>query len=211
MGRWRANGEEIVFMGPVRWVIASPMEAFLESLATQLLREQALQLGSQRVELLSVEVEAPLGHRRPLLVEALAPITVYSTLYTADGKRKTYYYSPFEAEFEELLLKNLARKARTWYGKDVEAEGGIRPVKVSPRDEHIVKYKGTVIKAWTGVYELDLPLKLLELAFDAGLGAKNSQGFWCIGVWQPSSPRARGNRNRNKNRDKTGKGGSRDA
>jgi CRISPR-associated endoribonuclease Cas6 len=185
LGRWRPRGDHrIAFYGPVQLVVASPIGAFLESLAVHLLQERQLRLGLREFELVSLEVEPLPPLTRPLLVEALSPITVYSTLYTAEGKRKTYYYSPFEAEFEELLLKNLARKVRTWYGKEIEAEGHIRPVKVSPRDEHVLKYKGTVIKAWTGIYELELPPALFEMAFAAGLGAKNSQGFGCIGVWR---------------------------
>jgi CRISPR-associated endoribonuclease Cas6 len=185
MGRWRPDGEGIFFRGPVRWLVASPWEELLSSLVEHLLQSRELKIGTQSIHVENIEVEPPLEPRRPITVQALSPVTIYSTLYTAEGKRKTYYYSPFEAEFEELLLKNLARKARTWYGKDVEAEGHIRPVKVSPRDEHIVKYKGTVIKAWTGVYELDLPPELFRMAFDAGLGAKNSQGFGCLAVWNP--------------------------
>jgi len=194
MGRWRTDGEQIVFSGPVRWLVASPWEELLSSLVEHLLKGPKLELGSQPIHVENIEVEPPLEPRRPITVQALSPITVYSTLYTAEGRRKTYYYSPFEAEFEELLLKNLARKARIWSGRkarcegsygEVKAEGHIRPVKVSPRDEHIVRYKGTVIKAWTGVYELDLPPELFRMAFDAGLGAKNSQGFGCVAVWSP--------------------------
>jgi len=70
-------------------------------------------------------------------------------------------------------------------GRKSHWEGHIRPFKVSSRDEHVVKFKGTVIKGWTGVYELDLPLELWEMAYHAGLGAKNSQGFGCIGLWEP--------------------------
>jgi CRISPR-associated endoribonuclease Cas6 len=185
MGRWRAEGEGIVFMGPVRWVVASPWEELLSSLVEHLLKSPKLELSSQSIRVEGITVEPPLEPKRPIVVQALSPITAYSTLYTVEGRRKTYYYSPFEDEFEELLLKNLARKVRIWYGKEVEAEGSIRPVKVSPRDEHIVKYKGTVIKAWTGIYELNLPEELFQMAFEAGLGAKNSQGFGCIAVWNP--------------------------
>lgn len=185
-GRWHVAGNEMVFLGPVQFVIASPMNDFLESLVTHLMRQRNLQLGRQRIGLDAIEVELPVAPRRPMLVQALSPITVYSTFETAEGRRKTYYYSPWEPEFERLLLQNLQRKARIWYGREVPLEGYIRPFKVSPRDRHVVKYKGTVIKGWTGVYELDLPPELWEMAYHAGLGAKNSQGFGCIGVWERS-------------------------
>lgn len=184
-GKWRAEGERIIFSGSVQLVIASPMNDFLESLVTHLMRHRLLQIGMQQVELGAIEVERPVVPRRPILVQALSPITAYSTFVTAEGNRKTHYYSPGEREFELLLLQNLQRKVRVWYGRDLEAQGRIRPVKVSPRDEHIVKFKGTVIKAWTGIYELDLPSEYFEMAYQAGLGAKNSQGFGCLALWEP--------------------------
>ena len=49
-------------------------------------------------------------------------------------------------------------------------------------DLKIMKYGDTVIKAWSGVYELDLPEPFFLLAYDAGLGSKNSQGFGMVEV-----------------------------
>nr|BAL52720.1 CRISPR-associated Cas6 family protein [uncultured prokaryote] len=164
------------------------MTDFLGSLATHLISQRSLRLGYTELYLESLEVEPPITPKRPILVQALSPITVYSTLLTSEGKCKTYYYCPWEREFEALLLKNLQRKARVWYGSPIREEGHIRPSKVSPRDEHIVKFKDTIIKAWTGIYELDLPTEYLEMAYYAGLGAKNSQGFGCVALWQPPAP-----------------------
>ncbi|MBC7262393.1 MAG: CRISPR-associated endoribonuclease Cas6, partial [Chloroflexi bacterium] len=48
--------------------------------------------------------------------------------------------------------------------------------------EAIVLFKGTVIKGWTGLYELNLPEPYFSLAYDAGLGAKNPQGFGMVEV-----------------------------
>ncbi|NSW80643.1 MAG: CRISPR-associated endoribonuclease Cas6, partial [Chthonomonadetes bacterium] len=55
---------------------------------------------------------------------------------------------------------------------------------VNKRNEHIVFYKDTVIKAWSGVYEVSLPEPLFRMAMDAGLGSKNSQGFGCMGIYE---------------------------
>jgi CRISPR-associated endoribonuclease Cas6 len=49
----------------------------------------------------------------------LSPITVYSTLYTAEGKKKTYYFSPYEQEFSQLVSINLARKYRAYKGEGI--------------------------------------------------------------------------------------------
>jgi len=117
---------------------------------------------------------------------------VYSTLTTPDGRKKTYYYAPQEPEFSRLVLENLRRKIRAWTGEDVPLDGAtFRPVKVSNRNLVVARYKGTIIKGWTGIYELDAPEPYFRMALDAGLGAKNSQGFGFVTVWQPRAGRTR--------------------
>jgi CRISPR-associated endoribonuclease Cas6 len=58
----------------------------------------------------------------------------------------------------------------------------IKPLRVNKRNEVIAIFKGTVIKGWTGIYELQLPEPYFSLAYDAGLGSKNSQGFGMVEV-----------------------------
>ena len=129
------------------------------------------------------EVEPLAEVSRPVRVQALSPIATYSTLMTADGRKKTYYYSPFEREWEEQLLANLRRKAQALGWEKVRLSGlegaHIRPIKVDKRDLRIMNYRETVIKAWTGVYELDLP----EPFFLIGLRCRS---------WREETPRGLG-------------------
>jgi len=184
LGRYRINGDTIEFSGPVRVHIGSVHEEILESLALHLLREPQVRLGKEPCEVAGIEVEPLPRISRPMLVRTLSPITVYRTLYTAEGKRKTYYFNPSEEEWEELILANLRRKARAlgWEKPRLEGLTGahIRPMRVGKRDERIMRYRETVIKGWTGIYELDLPEPFFLLAYDAGLGAKNPQGFGMV-------------------------------
>lgn len=52
-----------------------------------------------------------------------------------------------------------------------------------------MRYRETVIKGWTGIYELDLPEPFFYLAYDAGLGSKNSQGFGMLKVVEDKNNR----------------------
>jgi CRISPR-associated endoribonuclease Cas6 len=121
-----------------------------------------------------------------VLVRALSPITTYSTLFDAAGKKKTYYYNPWEREFSQKILDNLHRKARAYYGEDEvlpSLDGTyMKPVRVSKRNEVIINFKGFWIKGWTGLYELNLPGPYFTLAYNSGLGSKNSQGFGMVEV-----------------------------
>lgn len=110
-----------------------------------------------------------------------SPITVYST-FEKEGKKKTYYYNPLEKDFNELVKRNLLYKYSSYNdGKTFEGEIKITPVKHTLK-ENIVLYKGTVIKGWSGEFKIEAPKEILEIAYGAGLGSKNSQGFGCIEV-----------------------------
>ena len=189
-GRFRRQNGNLIFEKTIALSVSSPVTDLLESLALRLLHERNLTLGGFSLELTSVEVALPPTYRRPVLLKALSPITVYSTLEAPDGRKKTYYYAPQEPEFGRQVLENLRRKIRAWTGEDIPPDGAaFRPVKVSNRNLVVARYKGTVIKGWTGIYELDAPEPYFRMALDAGLGAKNSQGFGFVEVWAPKGRR----------------------
>lgn len=171
---------KIVINPPFELVISSPVNRFIESLAEVMLRKESLHLGENKVyfDAINVYAQPKLGEK--VQVKMLSPMTVYSTLSKLDGRKKTYYYSPFEREFSELIEKNLRKKHRAYFGKDSDGDFTIKPSKVSRRDEKIIIYKGTVVKGWMGFYELSGSSELLKLAYDAGIGSKNSQGFGCF-------------------------------
>ena len=165
--------------------VGSPDVDFLESLVLHLVKKGDIKLNGARCSLVAVEVEVPVEASGPVTVRALSPIVVYSTLRDGSGKKKTYYYNPWEREFQEKILENLKRKWAAFHkGKEPPPMEGayIKPLKVSKRNEAIVIFKGTVIKGWNGLYELYLPEPYFRLAYDAGLGSKNSQGFGMVEV-----------------------------
>lgn len=181
-GKSIIDERRIFFEGNVNLIISSCYDEFIQVFASNLLRNGMFHLAGEVLEVISVEVESVPAYRDNIVIKALSPITIYSTLITKDGKKKTYYYSPFEFEFEKLIIDNLRKKARVWFNEEIVG-GTIKPYKVSTRNEKVIVYKNTVIKGWDGLYELKLPPKLFQLAFDTGLGSKNSQGFGCIEIW----------------------------
>lgn len=176
----RAESGIIVFQPPVRLCIGSPVERFVSELANRLIKEPRVQLAGNELQLASVEFpkKPPLAGRVEFYT--LSPITVYSTLYTADGRKKTYYYSPQEREFSELITANLLRKYRACRGEEVK--GGVRVTPLRPVKERVVVFKGTVIKAWSGRFVMEGDTRLIETAYEAGAGSKNSAGFGMIEV-----------------------------
>jgi len=191
------NGDMITFAPPFRLIVSSPMNEFIEEIAEELMRKESVEICSQNVSLNSVEVSDISIDRDRLRIRMLSPVTIYSTLLRGDGKKKTYYYTPFEKEFSRLISENARKKFRAFYEREpggslktlplnryprTHGEIQLTPLNVNKSNEKIVSYKGTVIKGWTGIYELSGDPELMKLVYDAGLGGKNPQGFGCFEV-----------------------------
>jgi len=132
-------------------------------------------LGKNRVGIVDISIHKKPVFSRKQKIYFLTPVTVYTTLFSKSGKKKTYYYSPFESEFAELITKNLFKKYEAFYKKHPRGSFSIKPA--GGLREKILKYKNFIIKGWIGKFEIKGTPKLLYFAYDAGLGAKNSQGF----------------------------------
>ena len=187
-GKRETENGRVRFDGPVHFYLSAVDMEILGSLAEHLLTKPAVRLGNARCQVteVGVEPEPKIDPTKPIRVRALSPITAYSTLETPDGRKKTYYYAPQEGEWSEALVSNLKRKAKAldWAADvDEDLEGAwVRPYKVRMADQKILNFKGTVIKGWTGLYEVKLPEPYFRLAYDAGFGAKNAQGFGMVRV-----------------------------
>lgn len=182
LGEHIVNGAEIVFKPPVKLCISSPMEGFIREIANGFLSNSNVNLYGNELRVTSLEFpERPqIGNK--ILCRTLSPITVYSTLFMGDGRKKTYYYSPFENEFSDLISKNLTKKIQAFTGKEVKGFVNVKPQHGLRPREHICIFKGTVIKGWSGVYMLEGDPEFIEMGYEAGLGSKNSQGFGMIEV-----------------------------
>ncbi len=183
IGKVRASEGMFNIRGPFKLIVSSPHREMLQSLAECILKSPEVDLANNPLIVQSIEVKFTPPVAEDVVVEMLSPVTVYSTLHTPEGRKKTYYYNPREREFTALCRENILKKYRAFYGRGPEdTDFSIEPLRVSKRDEKIVTYKGFVIKGWMGRYRLSGNPELLRLAYDAGIGAKNSQGFGCFEV-----------------------------
>jgi CRISPR-associated endoribonuclease Cas6 len=181
--------KRITFTDTVSFQLASHNSEMLASFAEHLLKAQDLRLGQNHCQVRGVEIlkQPEVDFSKPIKVRTLSPITIYSTLTKPDGKKLTHYYNPFEKDWSEMIRENLVRKVKSLEWEDdaakVLADLQFKPLRVSAKDEKIIHYKGSFVKAWTGVYEVSNMLEsYFYLAYDVGLGAKNSQGMGMVEV-----------------------------
>lgn len=176
-GYYRLNRDkkQFIFEGDITLHISSPIEKFVQDLATTIVKRGFIFLGQNMLKVADLAFPAkPALKNRMLRIRMLSPLTVYSTLMTPDGKKKTYYFSPYEKEFSALINSNLKKKHFLISGKNIKSDIQVKPLRVK---EAIILYKGTVVRGWMGYFLLSGPKSIIMTAYETGLGAKNSQGF----------------------------------
>jgi len=180
-GKYELLYDKLSFLPPVYLTISSPYDKFLNELANSMLKKNNLSINGSEIIIKSIKVHMSNKFKNKMEIVTLTPIVVYSTLIKKNGSKKTYYYSPYEDEFSELISKNLEKKFSAFYGEKLTG-GNLNLEVIRKPKEKIVKYKGTIIKGWMGEFKIKGNKKIIKLGYDCGIGCKNSQGFGMIEV-----------------------------
>lgn len=173
------NKGEISFNDKFDFVFSTAVDDLANDFAKSIIGNESLRLGTADLKVSSIYVHDEPIFKEEIILRAISPITIYSTLSTPEGKKKTYYFSPYEPEFSSLIDKNLRKKylalrKKENHGKSVEL------IPIGRQREVITNFKETIIKGWLGFYRMRGDPELLKLAYDAGIGGKNSEGFGCF-------------------------------
>ena len=182
-GRFNTKDKIFIFPQEVSFYVSSPVGWILEQVARNTVLSEKIMFGENRMRISTMEVLADEKIMvNKIRVNALTPIETHSTLLKADGAKKTYYYSPAETEYGELINENLRKKWYAFYKEECPYTIKISPVKMEHCRERIRSFKGTVIKGWTGHFRLEGEPEFLQFALAAGLGSRNSVGFGFVEV-----------------------------
>ena len=171
-----------IFPETISFYLASPVDWILQQAAQNLIKSEKIRLGNNVCFISSISVlKQELVTDNKIKVKTLSPITIHSTLQKIYGGSITYYYSPFEKEFEELIFQNLKKKWRSLHKVRCPFNNfSIKPLFNTNRHDKIRTFKKTLIKGWAGMFELSGKKELLQFALDAGLGDRNSQGYGMV-------------------------------
>ncbi len=185
VGKYKIDSKtkHIIFNQRAELFISSVETDMINSLVNNIIKKDKIKIGNNVCRLSFLEIVEPPNLRRPVKVKALSPIVVYSTL----ENRKVRYYSPLESKWQFKILDNLKRKALAlnWSEDKIKKleNSKVEPLEVEDKKHFVLTYyKNTIIKGYMGTYLLDLPEDFLTLAYNAGLGSKNSQGFGMVEV-----------------------------
>ncbi|MGR3319235.1 MAG: CRISPR-associated endoribonuclease Cas6, partial [Candidatus Anammoxibacter sp.] len=154
--RFQPEKEVFTFPNEISFYISSPISWILEQIAKNLIANENVMFGKNRMNISSVEIIKDEDVKSDKIrINALTPIEVHSTLTKGDGAKKTYYYSPTESEYSELINANLKKKWIACYREECPFNIRITPVKMKYCRERVRSFNGTVIKGWTGHFWLE--------------------------------------------------------
>ncbi|MFZ7103601.1 MAG: CRISPR-associated endoribonuclease Cas6 [Peptococcaceae bacterium] len=181
MGEYRfaEAAREIVFSERFSLIVTSPLAEFCQQLGNYMMLQEKVRLLKhfvkvEKLNITTTEIDEPRA-----CFTTLSPITIYSTFAKPGGGKYTCYFEPGEKEFVTQLEANLRKKYYLLYEKEAPAIPVCMDFQGRPK-RHIIKYKDFMIKGYSGKFTLHGPAELLQLALEAGVGSKNSQGFGCL-------------------------------
>jgi len=167
----------------VSFYISSPRSEFISNLVKGLLNDvdkNTLALREALLKIKSIETLRSIGFNDSAQFKALSPI-VTSTF----KEGKIYYLSPDKEKFYENIKTNLRKKYLMVHGKQYKKDIEIEPIyEKFPRK---IKYSIEIKKGHVIGFKIPLKItasnKLLKVAYDCGIGEKNSQGFGMLDVY----------------------------
>jgi CRISPR-associated endoribonuclease Cas6 len=181
-GKYEVKNHAFHFLSPSSFYISSNWQPFMEALVNSLVKTTEVRLGSQMVRVDEVGMLPTPEFQARTLIHTLSPITMYSTLETAERRKVTHYYEMWDKQFSELIRKNLVKKAQAVLGEDLgEVTFSLTPIGIKSYDRlKTISYKSQIIKGWVGTFVMEGDQRLQRIAYDMGLGGKNGIGMGCI-------------------------------
>lgn len=186
--KWRrcVEGDRLrIAPGPVDWLLSSPLDDFLTHSATGLFAvSQIVQVGTMPLTIAEIRALPDPAFTSPMRFTCLTPLV--ASVPRDDGS--TEYLRPTDGDkFSAAICRNLQRKYELLYGGPSEGEVALAfDEAYLARDRHagtkLTTFKGIQIRGAFAPLTLTGPAELMEVAWNCGLGEKNSIGFGMVEV-----------------------------
>ncbi|ACJ74815.1 cas crispr-associated protein Cas6 [Thermosipho africanus TCF52B] len=178
LGKFQIFGNKIAFFNGARLIISSLDDAMVEYIINYILKKGYINVLGEKIYVKAAVLKS-LPSANYLRVSTKSPVVVYSTLFNYENKKETIFYEPDSSKFLSLVYENILKKYTAFYGSISKNNIEIKHVGKNPKRVKVV-YKNTVIFGWLTAFDIYGDFELLKVAYDAGIGMKNSMGFGCV-------------------------------
>lgn len=169
----------------IEWYISFLPEISTMNFIQGIFSEQIFQIGDIKskvqFKVISVELMPHYNYKPDQVFQTLTPICVS----TKTDEGKIAYLSPSDAGVKELLLSNLKNRHRAFYGKEYSGELDFDFTLLNTPKPVTITIKAntpeeTRVKGYMCRFRLNAPDELMRIAYESGIGEKNSMGFGMI-------------------------------
>jgi len=177
--RKRVNSGFISKDGKLHFYISSPNDNLIKSLVEGHLEDTEINFKGRKLLVEQITLLEKPKFKKKMKMKTLSPI-IARIKREIDGKLRIWDLGPADERFYESVQKNLINKYIKFYG-DFD---GDRYVKITPdmksTKRRRIEVKGNYHRAFMMNFEIEADERLLEFAYDCGLGEKNSMGFGMV-------------------------------
>ncbi|HRC79657.1 MAG TPA: CRISPR-associated endoribonuclease Cas6 [Bacteroidales bacterium] len=173
----------------IEWQISFVPEISTREFIQGIFREQEFELGNRNAQIKcriqNIEMLPPPEFSETMTFQTLSPICL--TLKRDNGSDE--YISPTHPMAMTLIKQNLLDKYKALQGKDFPDHDFAFDFKVinEPRSSLITIKADTPqeskIRGFSCQFQLTAPIELMKIAYDGGVGSKNSLGFGMVREW----------------------------
>lgn len=172
-GEYQITDKKITFFSEVSFEVRSP-EPLLIRLLGEGMWSQGIRFGEHTYTDVQLELYDYTVEDQELLIRMRSPLTLYAT---DEETGKTFYFSPDDPAFYDMVDDNFYRKYEAYYGIPPMSRITLEKYGDKFSKKMVTRYQGILITAWYGTYRLSGKRKYLDFLYQTGLGAKNAQGF----------------------------------
>lgn len=177
----------LLMESPIELLCSSPVPEFVRAVAEGALQIGTLRVGEVELPVRQVETLPDPDFSSQMTFRPLSPITVSTGRVDADGKMRATYLSPEAPTFFTHLADNLIRKYEALNRQPpdnpkVKFQLASDLIPERRRLSKLIDIKGIKVRGWLVPIQAEGNPELLHLAYEAGLGEKNSAGFGMVEV-----------------------------
>ncbi|SHF19681.1 CRISPR-associated endoribonuclease Cas6 [Caloramator proteoclasticus] len=177
---YKIEKERIIFSGNVKLSISSPFSEFIEYLVKSILFKEEIKLGSAKLKVDGISIPPIPEFKERMRFKTISPITMSTALLKEDGRllKRDLYIE--DERFIENIRRNVLAKYEIIHKKlpdDIRFDINFG----KNTKGKLIKYKnGINIKGYLTDCEIIGNPELIEIAYECGLGDRNSLGFGMI-------------------------------
>lgn len=178
--KWKRTPKGIISHdGKLHFYISSPNEQLIKSLVEGHLENTEVEFKGEKLLVEQIELLKKPEFKSKMKFKTMSPISA-SIKREIDGKLKIWDLGPGDERFYESVQKNLVNKYTSFYGEyDGDTWIRLKPdMKTAKRRR--IEIKGDFHRGYMMKFEMEADPRLMDFAYDCGLGERNSMGFGMV-------------------------------